>query len=355
MRRGVAHNMGLGSIRVVSLAEARLAAAEAQKQLFHGDDPLEARRRTQLVSKAPMFREAAKAFIDIHTPTWKNAKHATQWTNTLKEYAEPVIGKRPVDQIDRSQIIRVLEPIWLEKTETATRVRGRIEKILDWATVEGYRSGPNPAQWKGNLEHSLPKRLAKQRTRHLAALPWQELPEFYERLCSQEGAAALTLRFTILTAARTGEVRFATPDEFNLDVDGPLWTIPKERMKAGKEHRVPLPEPAVLLLKRLDSNNRYSFSPFPEKSLSENAMLALLKRMNVTGITVHGFRSTFRDWAAENTTIQREVIEACLAHTNTNQVEAAYFRSDILEKRRTLMRKWSSFVTAKESTNRTCI
>jgi integrase len=355
MRQGVAHNMGLGSIRIVSLAEARIAAAEAQKKLFHGSDPIESKRQTQAVSKAPTFKDAAKTFITIHTPTWKNAKHATQWTNTLKEYAEPVIGKRSVDQIDRSHIIRILEPIWLEKRETATRVRGRIEKVLDWATVEGYRSGPNPAQWKGNLEHSLPKQLAKQRTRHLAALPWKELPDFYDRLCSQEGIAAQTLRFTILTAARTGEVRFATPDEFDLNENSGLWTIPKERMKAGKEHRVPLPDPAVLLLQQVASNNQYVFSPFPEKSMSENAMLALLKRMKVTGITVHGFRSTFRDWAAEKTTIQPEVIEACLAHTNTNQVEAAYLRSDILEKRRTLMSKWNSFVTEKESTNRTCI
>ncbi|MEM7078077.1 MAG: Arm DNA-binding domain-containing protein [Pseudomonadota bacterium] len=197
-----AHTIGLGPLSVVSLAEARLAASDAQKQLFHGTDPLEAKRREQLVSEAPTFKQAAKTYIQIHTPTWKNQKHATQWTNTLKEYAEPVIGNRPVDKIDRRLILRILEPIWNEKAETATRVRGRIEKILDWAAVEGYRDGDNPARWRGNLEHSLPKRLVKQRTRHLAALPWQDLPDFYERLVNQEGMAALALRFTILTAAR---------------------------------------------------------------------------------------------------------------------------------------------------------
>ena len=270
MRRGIAHNMGLGSIRVVSLAEARLSAAEAQKQLFHGVDPLDAKRSTKNASHTLNFQKASEAYIQIHTPTWKNTKHATQWTNTLKEYAEPVIGKRSVDQIDRSHIIRILEPIWLEKAETATRVRGRIEKILDWAAVEGYRNGTNPAQWKGNLEHSLPKRPVKKRTKHLAALPWSELPDFYTKLCNQDGVAALALRFTILTASRTSEVRFASSDEFDLESSSPLWTIPKERMKAGKEHRVPLTDSATSLVQECISINTHVFSPFPDKALSEN-------------------------------------------------------------------------------------
>ncbi len=258
-----------------------------------------------------------------------------------------MIGKRSVDQIDRSHIIRILEPIWLEKAETATRVRGRIEKILDWAAVEGYRNGTNPAQWKGNLEHSLPKRPVKKRTKHLAALPWSELPDFYTKLCNQDGVAALALRFTILTASRTSEVRFASSDEFDLESSSPLWTIPKERMKAGKEHRVPLTDSATSLVQECISINAHIFSPFPDKALSENGMLSVLKRMKVSGITVHGFRSTFRDWAAEATTHQREVIEACLAHSNPDLVEAAYLRSDMLQKRRVLMNEWSRFVVGR--------
>lgn len=344
MRQGSAHTMGLGPIILVSLAEARFAATEAQKQLYLGVDPIEAKRRSTSISHAPTFKEAANRYIEIHSPIWKNKKHATQWTNTLKEYAEPVLGHRRIDQIRRDDILRVLEPIWTKKAETASRVRGRIEKILDWATVEGHRDSENPARWKGNLEHSLPKRLVKQHTKHLAALPWSDLPSFYRKLAKQEGMAAVALRFTILTAARTGETRFATPNEFIFNNDAGLWTIPDDRMKAGREHRVPLTQPAAKLAQEAVTENQFVFSPFPDKPMSENAMLALLKRMKTTGITVHGFRSTFRDWAAENTTVQREVIETCLAHNNPNQVEAAYLRSDMLEKRRALLNKWSQFV-----------
>ncbi len=343
-----AHTIGLGPVPIVSLAEARLAASDAKRHLFEGVDPLEVKRQTTRASAAPTFEEAARTYIEIHTPTWKNNKHATQWTNTLREYAEPIIGNITVDGIERRHVLRVLEPIWTEKAETATRIRGRIEKILDWATVEGHRKGENPARWRGNLEHSLPKRLTKQRTKHLAALPWQDLPDFYQRLKHQEGMAAIALRFTILTVARTGEVRFAAPGEFLLG-EKALWVIPKERMKAGKEHRVPLSPPCVDIVRNAQSCNQHVFSPFPEKAMSENAMLALLKRMKVVGITVHGFRSTFRDWAAENTTTQREVIETCLAHGNSDQVEAAYLRSDVLEKRRKLLQDWSVFVCSGQS------
>ena len=347
MRRGVAHNMGLGSVRVVSLAEARLAAAEAQKQLFHGIDPLEAKGQSKTVSEAPRFQEAAKTYITIHTPTWKNAKHASQWTNSLRDYAEPIIGSVTVDRIHRDHILRILEPIWLEKAETATRVRGRIEKILDWAKVEKHRSGENPAQWKGNLEHSLPKRTATVRVKHHEALPWQDLPDFYAKLVKQKGMAAVALRFTILTAARTSEVRFATADEFDLDSSLPLWTIQGERMKKERKHLVPLTPPAVDLVATCTSTNSYVFSPFPHKALSENGMLSLLKRMDVTGITVHGFRSTFRDWAAENTSMPKPIIELSLAHVNKDQVEAAYLRTDMLKKRYVLMQNWCRFANSK--------
>ncbi len=341
-----AHTIGLGPLSIVSLAEARLAALEARKHLYHGKDPLEVKRQAHVVSDAPTFKEAATTYIDIHTPTWKNQKHGSQWTNTLTTYAFPVIGTTPVDQIERRHILRLLKPIWLDKAETAGRIRGRIEKILDWAAVEGYRDGDNPARWKGNLEHSLPRRRVSTQVVHHAALPWQDLPAFYQKLINQEGMAAIALRFTILTAARTSEVRLATSGEFVFG-DANLWTIPKERMKAGKEHRVPLTQPAVDLAQTALSDNQYVFSPFPDKAMSENAMLALLKRMKVTGVTVHGFRSTFRDWAAENTATQREVIEACLAHNNPDQVEAAYLRSDMLEKRRVLMEEWSTFVISR--------
>lgn len=341
MRNGKAHNMGLGSIHVVSLAEARLAANEAQKQLHHGIDPLQEKKRLKAKSNMPTFKEGADQYIEIHRPTWKSLKHANQWSNTLRDYAHPVIGLLGIDEVQRDHVIRILEPIWLEKAETASRVRGRIEKILDWATVEGYRTGSNPARWRGNLEHSLPSRVATQKVVHHSALPYSGVPAFYKRLLQQDGMAARALRFLILTAARTSEVRFATPDEFDLKSN--VWIVPAERMKAGKEHRVPLTDPAASLVHKCASDRAFVFSPFDSKVMSENSMLSLLKRMEVVGVTVHGFRSSFRDWAAEKTDTPREVVEGALAHSNPDQVEAAYLRSDMLEKRTKLMTKWSEF------------
>ncbi len=341
MRNGKAHNMGLGSINVVSLAEARLAANDAKKQLHHNIDPLTEKQKQNPRSNSPSFKEGAAKYIDIHRPTWKSVKHVNQWTNTMRDYAEPVIGSMSLAVIHRDHIIRILEPIWLEKAETVSRVRGRIEKILDWAAVEGHRSGENPARWRGNLEHSLPSRVATQRVIHHSSLPYVDLPAFYARLIKEEGMAAKALRFLILTAARTSEVRFAIPQEF--DFKSKLWIIPADRMKAGKEHRVPLTKPALALAQDNLASSLYVFSPFPTKSMSENAMLALLKRMSMSHITVHGFRSTFRDWAAEKTDSPRNVIEGALAHSNPNQVEAAYLRTDMLVKRQTLMNSWSKF------------
>lgn len=341
MRNGKAHNMGLGSIQVVSLAEARIATNDAQRQLHHGVDPLAEKKKKRAKSFALTFKEGAAKYIETHRPTWKNPKHANQWSNTLRDYAEPIIGALGMDEIEREHIIRILKPIWLTKAETASRVRGRIEKILDWATVEGLRSGDNPAQWRGNLEHSLPSRVATQKVVHHSAMPYTKVPAFYRRLVKEDGVAAVALRFLILTAARTSEVRFATPDEFDLRTK--VWVVPAERMKAGKEHRVPLTDPAIDLVKQNLSNSTYVFSPFPAKAMSENAMLALLKRMQISGITVHGFRSSFRDWAAEKTDTSREVIEGALAHSNPDQVEAAYLRTDMLDKRRSLVESWSNY------------
>ncbi len=341
MRNGKAHNMGLGSIHVVSLAEARLAASEARKQLHHEIDPLQAKKTRKAKSIMPTFKEGAARYIDIHRPTWKNPKHGNQWANTLRDYAEPIIGSLGIDEVHRDHIIRILKPIWLEKAETASRVRGRIEKILDWAAVEGYRTGDNPARWKGNLEHSLPKRVATQKVVHHSALPYAQVPAFYKKLSEEDGMAAKALQFLILTAARTSEVRFATEDEF--DLKAKVWTLSAGRMKAGKEHRVPLTDPAFTLVEECLSDRPYVFSPFEEKAMSENAMLALLKRMEMKGITVHGFRSSFRDWAADQTNADREVIEGALAHKNPDQVEAAYLRTDYLAKRALLMKQWSDF------------
>ncbi len=339
--------MGLGSIHVVSLAEARLAANEAQKQLHHDIDPLKAKKKRKAKSSMPTFKEGAARYIDIHRPTWKNPKHANQWANTLRDYAEPIIGSLGTEEVHRDHVIHILEPIWLEKAETASRVRGRIEKILDWAAVEGYRSGDNPARWRGNLEHSLPSRVATQKVVHHSALPYAEVPAFYKRLSKEDGMAAKALQFLILTAARTSEVRFATPDEFDLNTK--VWTVPADRMKAGKEHRVPLTAPAVALVHKCLSEDEYVFSSFESKAMSENAMLALLKRMEVAGITVHGFRSSFRDWAAEQTDFPKEVVEGALAHKLVDKVEAAYLRTDMLKLRRELMTQWSAICVELET------
>ncbi len=346
MRNGKAHNMGLGSIQVVSLAEARIAANDAQRQLHHGVDPLAEKKKLQAKSFALTFKEGAAKYIETHRPTWKNPKHANQWSNTLRDYAEPVIGPLGLGEIEREHIIRILKPIWLKKAETASRVRGRIEKILDWAAVEGLRTGDNPAKWRGNLEHSLPSRVATQKVVHHAAMPYAKVPAFYKRLINEDGMAALALRFLILTAARTSEVRFATPEEF--DLNSRVWAVPAARMKAGKEHRVPLSGPALELVRQCLSESEYVFSPFAARAMSENAMLALLKRMNVSGVTVHGYRSSFRDWAAEKSESPREVIEGALAHNNPDQVEAAYLRSDLLSKRSALMAAWAEFVISEK-------
>ena len=338
--------MGLGPLRDVSLADARSKAADARRLLADGVDPIDAkkarRQREALArAKAITFGQCAAAYIKAHTPKWKNAKHADQWTNTLETYAGPLIGALPVADIDTALVLRVLEPIWAEKTETASRLRSRIEQVLDYATVSGYRAGDNPARWRGHLNKRLPEIQKRLRVKHHPALPYAEIGDFLADLRAQEGTAARALEFTILTACRTSEVTGATPDE--IDFKKGVWTIPKQRMKAGREHRVPL-SPQALEIAKAQPAGPYLFAGQGDgQPLSNNAMLMLLRRMNRKGITVHGFRSTFRDWSSECTGYAREVCEMALAHTIGDKAEAAYRRGDLFEKRRRLMAEWAKF------------
>jgi integrase len=357
--RKTPRDMGLGSLETVSLADARSKATDKRNLILAGIDPIEARKRDKVAaaldaSKAITFKECATAYIAAHREGWRNEKHAAQWTATLEAYAFPKIGKLPVRDIDAGAVLKVLEQkcddlpgkptLWSGKTETATRVRGRIEAILDWAKVRQYRTGENPARWRGNLEHSLPKRAKVQKVKHHAALPYGEIGAFMVHLRAQEGTAARALEFAILTATRTSETIGARWDE--IDQDKGLWVIPADRIKAGKEHRVPLSTSALAILKQ-QAKNRESEFVFPGgkrgKALSTNALLALLKRMERDGLTAHGFRSTFRDWAAEQTNYARDVAEMALAHTIGDKVEAAYRRGDLFKKRERMMDDWAKY------------
>jgi integrase len=343
-----AHDMGLGSARDLSLAEAREEVGRYRKSLRLGIDPLGARRAerdNQRVDAAKLitFRQCAESYIESHHAGWKNAKHAAQWSSTLASYAFPIFGDLPVQVVDTSLVMKMLEPIWRTRTETASRVRGRIEAVLDWATVRKFRSGENPARWKGHLDKLLPARTKVRSVEHHAALPYDEIGTFMVGLREQQGFAARGLEFAILTAARTGEVIYATWDEF--DLPAALWIVPGHRMKAGKEHRVPLSTPTVAILEKLQSLRQSDFvfpGARPKKPLSNMAFLQLLRRMERSDLTTHGFRSTFRDWAAESTACPSEVVEMALAHTISNKVEAAYRRGDLFEKRRRLMEDWAT-------------
>lgn len=344
---GKRRDIGLGGFPTVTLAGAREAARQARAKIKHGIDPVDeakALRGTLAASRASemTFADAAKAFILAKAPEWSNLKHATQWTNTIAKYVEPTVGNVYVRDIDTAQVARILEPIWLTKNETASRLRGRIESILDWATVRGYRKGENPARWRGHLDHILAKPGKVQKVEHHAALPYVEVGAFMQQLRKQEVMGARALEFAILTAARSGEVRGATWNE--IDLDQAIWIIPGERMKAKKEHRVPLSEDGVALLRGLPrlADAEYLFPNTKGNLLSDMTLTAVLRRMEVP-VTAHGFRSTFRDWAAERTNYPREVAEMALAHVLENKVEAAYLRTDMFEKRRRMMRDWAKF------------
>lgn len=350
----IPHEMGLGKYPEITLVEARTRATEARRLKAHAKDPLAERagvRAAQLAdaAKAVTFKDAAERYIEAHRAGWRNAKHAAQWEATLATYAEPVIGALAVQAIDTGLVLKVLEPIWKAKPETASRLRGRIEAVLDWAKVRGYRDGENPARWRGHLDKLLPARAKVKKVQHHAAIRFDELAGFMAALRAENGTAARALEFAILTAARTGEVIGAKWHE--IDLGEKIWTVPAERMKAGKEHRVPLSARAIAILKSFKPDTRqekdtaeaFVFAgSAPDKPLSNMAMLMLLRRMGRGDLTAHGFRSTFRDWCAERTSFPSEAAEMALAHTVGDKVEAAYRRGDLFDKRRALMNQWAT-------------
>ena len=333
---------GLGSATTVSLKEARDAAELARKQLQAGINPVANKRAEASRAQGKFFAECASNYIAFNESGWKNEKHRDQWKSTLATYADPVIGKVAIDQITVDHLIKILEPIWKTKTETASRVRGRIEAVLDWAAARGFRSSENPARWRGHLDKVFPAIRKVSKVVHHPALPFAEMPTFMAELRRREGTSAIALEFAILTAARTGEVIGATRSEF--DLDNKLWTIPAERMKAGVEFRQPMSDRAVAIIKSLAEKTAYVFPGLDiKKPLSNMSLLAVLSRMGRSDLTTHGFRSTFRDWAAETTEFPNELVEMALAHTIRNKAEAAYRRGDLLERRRVLMDAWSSY------------
>jgi integrase len=351
---GKRHDIGLGSYPGVTLATARKLANQYHDQIAQGIDPLAERRakadatRTERL-KAKSFRECAEAYIAAHKGEWKNDKHSKQWSATLETYAYPVFGSRPVAVIDTTLVLEVVEPLWATKTETASRLRGRIERVLGWATFRGYRQGENPARWKDHLDHHLPLRSDVRKVKHHASLPYGELGEFMSDLTKREGMSARALEFSVLCASRSGEVRFATWDE--VDFERRLWKIPADRMKAGKEHVVPLSEAALGILKKQralppfegQDGPAYVFPAPRGGPLSDMALTAVLKRMERPGLTQHGFRSTFREWAGEVSKHPREVVEHALAHQLADKAEAAYQRGSLLPKRVALMADWANF------------
>ncbi|KAA9001613.1 site-specific integrase [Affinibrenneria salicis] len=341
-------NMGLGPYQDVSLAEARDRARELRKQIRNGVDPLQekhARKALQetLARKQKTFRECAEAVLDIKGNELKNKKHVAQWRSTLETYAYPVIGDKAVSVITKADLLAILEPIWLTKNETASRVRGRIETVMDYAKAKEYFEGDNPAAWKGMLKPLLPMPSKVQTKKHHAALSYSEISPFMAELRKRTGISARALEFSILAVARSGEIRGAEWCE--IDLDAKTWVIPAGRMKAGKEHRVPLSDTAVALLKALP---RFADNPlvFPAPrggQLSDMSLTAVLKRMGRSGLTQHGFRSTFREWAGETTSYQREVIEHALAHQLADKAEAAYQRGTLWPKRVALMDDWTTY------------
>jgi integrase len=338
---------GLGSAFNVSLEEARDLAYEYRKLLREGVDPLEVKRTKQAqarleAAKAITFKQCASAYIESHKAAWKDAKHLQQWTNTIEQHCGP-INDLPVQQVDTEGTLAVLQPIWATIPESASRLRGRIETVLDWAKVRGYRSGENPARWRGHLDKLLPRTSKVRKVAHHAALPYAQVPEFITKLRQRHSVTARALEFTILTAARSGEVLGARREEF--DLDAAVWAVPADRMKGGREHRVPLSAPALQIIQSMMTKTGGEFifpGGSPGERLSDKVLHKVLRRMGVAA-TVHGFRSGFRDWAAECTHVANEVCEAALAHTVGNKVEAAYRRSDLFEKRRALMDAWSRY------------
>ena len=357
MLDGKPQAMGLGPVHTVSLKEARELALEKRRILLSGSNPLALKQQEIAAAKLAnakklSFDQCAESYIEAHRASWRNAKHASQWTSTIKTYASPFIGLLPVADVDTDAIVRCLTPIWETKNETASRLRGRIESILSWATTSGLRTGENPARWKGHLKNLLATIKKKADGKHHPSLPWPQLPGFYKSLQQCEGIAARALEFAILTACRSGDVRGATWGE--IDFKRSVWVIPAERIKMKREHEVPLSEQAIKLLKATPKVGKFIFPGIGGEQMSDMTLGAVIKRMNKDKeiwsdpnykkpITVHGFRTTFRMWAAEQTDHPREVAEHALAHQLPNAVERAYQRGTQFPKRVALMKEWSAY------------
>lgn len=342
--------MGLGSFPEVTLATARQKARDARELVRQGFNPIDAKKAARSAAVAARatsktFAECAARYIDAKSPEWANAKHLAQWRTTIEAFANPTIGALSVRDVDTPHVMAILEPIWKSKTETAVRLRGRLEAILDWAAVRGYRVGPNPARWKGHLSVMLPAPSKIAATEHHTALPYVEMPGFMAQLRAVEGESAQALQFAVLTAARSGEVRGATWQE--VDFDAKAWTVPAGRMKARKPHRVPLSEPALRLLRTRLAGKPTDLifsSSRSGRQLSDMAMTATVRRMKVDAVP-HGLaRATFKTWATECTSFPREVVEMALAHTLENKTEEAYWRGDLFEKRVRAMQAWAKFL-----------
>jgi len=352
MVHGKRRDMGLGGYPAVALADAHRLAREAREKIAKGEDPLAERRMAADRARAEVagaltFKRCAQGYIASHSAGWKSAKHAQQWTNTLETYAYPVLGDLLVRDVERPHVLAVLEPIWTTKTETATRLRSRLELVLSYAMQRGYRpEGLNPARWRGGLDKLLPPPNKVAKVVHHAALPVNEMPAFMTKLRAAGGMGARALEFAILTAGRSGEVRGATWAE--IDLAAAAWLVPAARMKAGRAHRVPLSAPALALLRALPRGDDPAALIFPStkdpaQALSDMTLSAVLRRLKAPAVP-HGFRSTFRDWAAERTNYPNEVAEMALAHTIENKAEAAYRRGDMFERRAAMMAEWAAFI-----------
>ncbi len=347
--------MGIGSYPAISLSRAREKAAKIRTELAEGKDPFRERRAERIkaqleAGKEISFQECVERFVEAKKAAWKSVKHATDWPNSLELHAYPVFKDLPVGLIEVSHILRVLDPIWRTKTETASRLRGRIEQVLGWAKVQGYRQGDNPARWKENLDQALPAPSKFKKVEHFPALPYAEVGAFMAELRTREGVGAKALELVILTCTRTTEVREATWDEVN--VAEKVWTIPPERMKSGSPHRIPLSKAAVAVLEimaKLGTKGLIFPGPTPKEPMSNNAMLSVLDRMGHGHVTVHGFRSTFSDWAEDTTNYPPAVIDRALSHSKKEKTQKAYFRTDLFERRAPLMEEWAKYCgTVKE-------
>jgi integrase len=350
-RAGLARRyLGLGALHSTSLAQAREAAAAARRQLLAGQDPVAARQaRVAAVrladARTVTFAAAADLYIASHRAGWKNAQHAAQWSSSIARHVNPILGNLPVQAIDTTLVMQVIEPIWQTHTETAGRVRGRVEAILDWAKVRGYRGGENPARWRGHLDHLLPAKTKVAPVEHFAAMPYADVPAFLVELRQRDGTDARALEFAVLCAARKADIRFA--DWSEIDFEARTWAVPAGRMKAGREHRVPLSDAAMAVLEALPAP-RFGlvFAGRSGRPIGGNALTTLLARMG-RKVTQHGFRSSFRDWAADNG-VTGEVAESALAHAIDSKVEAAYRRTDLFERRVPLMEAWATFCAGTE-------